>query len=214
MIWPFSIWSKPVGRKNTEAITGMVLLLFMVEHLAGNLLLLSSDPGPYRWYTSTMGHSIVVRVLEVALFALFAVHIGLGLKMRLHFMRMKRTNKFYRPPTNVTTRFVGTTGAAILLFLVIHLWRFFVPNRIVASPTYDLYTDVHAAFSNAWYTGFYVVSMAMLGFHLVHGIRSAVVSFKRLPPPLIKRIRSLASWIAGLVSAGLAYIAVHICMFR
>lgn len=213
MMWPFSVWSKPKGRKNTEAVTGMLLLLFMVEHLGGNLLLLLPDAAPYRWYTINIGASAIVRVFEVLLFVLFVVHIGLGLRMRVYYMRLKRSSKYLRTPSNLTSRFVGTTGAAILIFLVVHLTQFFLPNRVNPIEGYDPYTHVHQTFQHVWYVVFYVVCMAMLGFHLVHGIRSAVVSFKRLPPPLIKRVRSFASLVAGLVSAGLAYIAIHIYLF-
>ena len=76
------------GRKNTEALTGTLLLAFMVEHFLANLMLLIDDPAPYQWYTETLGRALVVRGLEVALFGLFLVHIGIGLHMRLQHRRL------------------------------------------------------------------------------------------------------------------------------
>lgn len=200
----------PVGRKNTEAITGLLLLLFCVEHLAANTMLLLDDPSPYRWYTAVMGRSLIVRGMEVALAVLFVVHIGLGLTMRLHQRRMRRKNPRIPKARSWSTRTVGMTGVVILIFLVVHLQRFAMPNRVLGEMHFDLYSQAHLAFSNPWYTSFYVFSMAALGFHLHHGVRSAVVSFKRIPPAFIPRVRSLAVWTAMIVTVGLAYIAIHI----
>ncbi len=203
-----------IGRKNTEAVTGMLLLLFCVEHLAGNLLLLWPDPAPYHWYTESLGRSIIVRILEVGLFALFIVHIGLGWRMRLHQREIRKKNPRLPRPKDLATRSIGLTGIVILVFLVVHLVRFFVPNRLVREGAFDLYAEAHAAFGSVWYTLFYVLAMAALAFHLRHGIRSAIVSFRRVPPHVIPRLRAIGGWVAVIVPIGLAYIAVHILVMR
>lgn len=198
-----------MGRKNTEALTGALLLLFLVEHLVANSLLLCSNPSPYRWYVSTMGHSLIVRVAEVALFILFLLHIGLGLVMRYHYRKMIYKNPRAKKPKSTATRFVGLTGLLILVFLVVHLQRFFWPNRILSQVDFDLYTQAHLAFSNVWYTLFYTVSMAALALHLKHGIRSAMFSAKFIPASAVPRIRTIGSWVGMIVPLGLAYLAAH-----
>ena len=198
------------GRKNTEALSGTLLLAFMVEHFLANLMLLIDDPVPYQWYTETLGRALVVRGLEVALFGLFLVHIGIGLHMRLQHRRLLRRHPEAPRPKALSTRFVGWTGMIILVFLVVHLWRFFVPNRIQQLPDFDLYHQAHLAFSDPWSVLLYVVSMVALASHLRHGIRSALFSFKFLPKPLLPKIRSVLSWIGFGTSLGLAYIAIHL----
>lgn len=203
-------FTTPMGRKNTEAVTGTLLLFFCAEHLAANLFLLWPDPTPYQWYTESLGRSLLIRIMEVGLFALFFIHIGLGMKMRLHQRRIRKMNPRIPKVTNFATRTVGYTGIVILIFLVIHLARFFVPNRITRPETFDLYAQAHIAFADVWYMLFYVASMAALGFHLRHGIKSALFSFKRLPPSLIPKLRTVGGWMAIIIPAGLAYIAIHI----
>jgi len=198
------------GRKNLEALSGTLLLAFMVEHFLANLMLLWPEAAPYQWYTNTLGRSIVVRGLEVALFALFFVHIGIGLHMRVQHRRLLQRHPEAPRPKAMSTRFVGWTGLIILVFLVVHLWRFFVPNRIEHLEGFDLYQQAHLAFSDLWYTLFYAVSMVALASHLRHGIRSALFSFRFIPKPLLPRIRSVLSWIGFGTSIGLAYIALHI----
>ncbi len=199
------------GRKMVEASTGTLLLAFCVEHVLGNSLLLLSDPAPYRWFTETMGHALAIRIAEVALFALFALHIGLGLYMRRQHQRFLRQHPAKRPQQTISTRLVGWTGMVILIFLVVHLDRFFIPNRFAANgAAADLYTMAHEAFASPWYTLFYVVCMVALASHLHHGIRSAFFSFRFIPPHMVPRVRNSVSRVGLVTPLALAYIAVHI----
>jgi succinate dehydrogenase / fumarate reductase, cytochrome b subunit len=199
------------SRKMIEASTGMLLLVFCVEHVLGNSMLLLSDPEPYRWYTETMGRALLIRIAEVVLFGLFAVHISMGLYMRWQHMRFTRSHPEKRPKQTLSTRLVGWTGAAILIFLVIHLDRFFIPNRFAANgAAADLYTMAHETFASPWYTLFYVVCMVALASHLHHGIRSAFFSFRFIPPHMVPRVRNSVSRVGLVTPLALAYIAVHI----
>lgn len=198
----------PLGRKNLEALSGALLLLFLVEHFIGNSLLLLNDPEPYRWYTTTLGASVVTRVLEGALFTVFITHIVVGLVMRLHHRQIQRRNPKLPKPKNFSTRYVGYTGAIILIFLIIHLLRFFIPNRVLATKGFDLYTEAHAAFASLPYTIFYTLSMIALASHLRHGIRSSLFSFRFIPRAYIARLKTIASWIGVVVPLGLAGIAL------
>lgn len=201
------------SRKMIEASTGMLLLAFCVEHVLGNSMLLLSDPGPYRWYTETMGRALLIRIAEVALFGLFAVHIGVGLYMRWQHMTFVRAHPEKRPKQTLSTRLVGWTGAVILIFLVIHLERFFLRHRFAeegAPP--DVYMMAHEAFASPWYTAFYVVCMVALASHLHHGIRSAFFSFKFIRPSMVPRVRSAVARVGLITPLLLGYIAVHICV--
>lgn len=203
-------FTTPYGRKNLEALTGTALLAFLIEHLAANILLLLNDPSWYQWYTNTLGHSLIVRGLEAVLFATFAIHIGIGLMMRMQYRRMMAKNPRAKRPKDYTSRFVGLTGIIILIFLIIHLWHFFIPNRILVTKDLDLYHQAQSSFSSLWYTLFYVACMVALAMHLKHGIRSALFSFKFIKPSLVPRIRNVVMVVGLLTPLGLAYIAVHI----
>lgn len=205
-----ALFTTPFGRKNLEASTGALLLLFMVEHLVANVMLLWNDSAPYRWYTETLGRAIVVRGMEIGLFLLFAVHIGVGLVMRLYHRKLQRKHPNLPRPKSLSSRFVGWTGTAILLFLVIHLWRFFWPNRVVGVDGFDLYAEARSAFSSVWYTTFYVICMVALASHLHHGIKSALFSFKFIPPKHVPLARKIGAGVGVGTSLGLAYIAVHL----
>lgn len=200
----------PIGRKNLEALSGTLLLLFLIEHLIGNSLLLLSDPGPYNWYTATLGSSWLTRILELALLIVFVTHISVGMVMRAHHRRIQLRNPNLPKPKKLSTRFIGYTGIIILIFLIIHLIRFFVPNRIMSTEGFDLFTEAHIAFSSLLYTMFYVISMIALASHLHHGIGSAMFSFKLIPRKQVPTIRTIGSWIGLVAPLLLGYIAVHL----
>ncbi len=202
---PLSL-TTPLGRKNVEAVTGVLLLLFLVEHLLSNAMLLLTTPTPYLAYVDVMGRQWFVRLLEVLLALLFVTHIGVGARMRYNAWQLRRKRPGIPPPRSITTRFVGLTGAAIFIFLLLHLARFVIPHRAHMAQV-NLYDDAHLAFASLPYTLFYVASMAALGMHLFHGIGSAVVSFPSLPKHRIPALRALARWTAVVVATGLAAIA-------
>src|SRR5690606_39189927 len=80
-----------------------------------------------------------------------------------------------------TSRNMGILGTFIFIFLVIHLRSFWyemhwggIPTATYAGVEYkNLYAVVDAAYESVWFVLLYVVSMALLGFHLFHGFGSA-----------------------------------------
>jgi succinate dehydrogenase / fumarate reductase cytochrome b subunit len=77
---------------------------------------------------------------------------------------------------------------------------------------YDLCKN---AFENPWYSGFYVVSMVLLAFHLAHGVYSG---FQTLGLIVNRRIRSVIQWagalFAFLVPLGFAIIPVYFLVLK
>ena len=174
-----------MGRKIIMSITGLFLCSFLVIHLIGNLQLLSSDGGEaFNTYSAFMSTNRVIRFMEIILVLGFVFHI-------YDAIVLTRRNKAARPidyaeqrPQENSTwssRNMGLLGTVILVFLIIHLYNFFVPARFggldtvyIGEEEYDnLYVEVVAAFSNIWYVIIYVLSMIALAYHLIHGFQSA-----------------------------------------
>jgi succinate dehydrogenase / fumarate reductase cytochrome b subunit len=74
--------------------------------------------------------------------------------------------------TPLWSRTTIVTGSVVFFFLVVHLRMFFVPVRLGSEPVSE-YELVLQAFANPWYTGFYLMAMLLLGYHLRHGFQSA-----------------------------------------
>lgn len=202
-----------VGRKVVMALTGLFLMTFLVVHLAGNLLLLREDGGAaFNAYAEFMSTNPFIRVLEILLFAGFVVHIYQGLYF-IFRERRGRPKGYARnnasANTNIFSRTMRISALVILVFLIVHLRHFFVEHRFLGSPL-TMYESCKLAFENPWYSGFYVVSMVLLAFHLAHGFYS---SFQTLGLIVNRRIERVIRWagaaFAFLVPLGFAIIPLY-----
>ena len=79
-----SLYSSSIGQKLVSAITGLFLCAFLVIHLAGNLLLFKDDGGrAFNEYAASNASNLLMRSLEVVLFAGFLIHIFWGIRLWL-----------------------------------------------------------------------------------------------------------------------------------
>jgi succinate dehydrogenase / fumarate reductase cytochrome b subunit len=171
----FTFINSSVGRKILMSLTGILMCLFLIEHLIGNLLLLKFDGGiAFDQYAHFMGGNPIVRTLEVGLLLLFLIHILNGARIWLT-NRRKREKKYeeYRllDNTKLASRMMNVSASFVFLFLVIHLERFWVPARF-EDPA-SIAALVYSTFRQPLYVSFYIFSLILLGYHLRHGFQSA-----------------------------------------
>ncbi len=199
-------------RKVVMAITGLFLIIFLVEHLAGNFLLLKPDGGEaFNAYSKFMTSNPLIRIMEVVLFAGFIFHIVDGLILTIK-NRQSRPIKYRvqkpSPDSSWVSRNMGLTGAVIFVYLVIHLRSFFVEHRILHNdaPMDEL---VKNAFENPLYSAFYVVAMVILGLHLSHGFSSAFQTLGLRHKSYFNVINIIGKAYAILIPAGFASIPIY-----
>lgn len=166
------------------ALTGLFLILFLVVHLIGNLQLLKSDNGEaFNIYAQFMTSNPLIVAISYVNYAFILIHI-------IWSIILTRRNRAARGPVGYalnknsshwTSRNMGILGTFIFIFLVIHLRSFWYEMHWGGIPTAqydgqeykDLYAVVASAYSQIGYVLLYVVSMALLAFHLFHGFGSA-----------------------------------------
>jgi succinate dehydrogenase / fumarate reductase cytochrome b subunit len=169
-----------IGRKLVMALTGLFLCSFLVVHLLGNLLLFRNDGGmAFNQYSTFMSTNLVIRTIEIGLFASLLIHGFVGIRLWL-------ANRAVRPQqyavsgasetSPLASRITFVTGGIIFFFLVVHLRTFFFPSRFGGSEP-SMYDAVKQAFASPLYSGFYVVALVVLGYHLRHGFQSAFQTF-------------------------------------
>ncbi len=207
-----SAFSYSVGRKVVMALTGLFLIVFLVEHLIGNFLLLKADGGAaFNEYSASMVHNLLIRVVEVLLFASIIIHVVDGVQLTLSARRKRRRRYAVRSGSGSwAARNMIVTGAVVLVFLVVHLYTFFVPYRIVGTER-TLYDLVVAAFASPAYTAFYVVAFVFLGFHLKHAFVSSFQTLGLRHP----KYDGLIEWAGRLyaVLVPLGYVVIAAAMY-
>lgn len=184
MNWFSRLLSSTLGRKLLMALTGLFLILFLIVHLIGNLQLLKSDDGhAFNVYAKFMTSNPVIVTISYLNYTCILVHVIWAI-MLTRTNRAARGSERYAVNKNSspwTSRNMGILGTLIFIFLVIHLRGFWAEMHWGGIPvkTYegvevkDLYAVVDLAYSSVWYVVLYVVSMAVLAFHLWHGFASS-----------------------------------------
>jgi succinate dehydrogenase / fumarate reductase cytochrome b subunit len=185
MSWVTKTLDSTLGRKLLMALTGLFLILFLVVHLAGNLQLLAGDGGDaFNVYAESMATNPLIRAVSILNFSFIALHV-------IYAILLSRHNKKARPVAYAVTnpsanstwasRNMGILGTVIFIFILVHLrgfWyrlKFGTPEKVMIDGVEykNAYIIVEEAFKNPIYSGFYVLSMIFLAFHLYHGFASA-----------------------------------------
>jgi succinate dehydrogenase / fumarate reductase cytochrome b subunit len=200
-----------IGKKLLMALTGLFLIGFLVAHLAGNLTLFAdSDGGAMAAYAQKLADlGPLLWIAEIGLFALFIVHLGLGMRaaMENRDARPARykdaTPKGGRSPASVT---MIATGVVILIFLVVHLIDFRLADGVLAHPQpATLAKVVVDRLSSPLGAAIYFLAMLALGLHLWHAFQSALQTLGLRHPAYDRSIRNfgaaLAVVVAGLFAA-------------
>jgi len=184
MNWFTRLLSSTLGRKLLMALTGLFLILFLIVHLIGNLQLLKSDGGrAFNVYAEFMTSNPVIVTVSYVNYTCILVHViwALMLTQRNRAARGSEGYAVIKNSSPWTSRNMGILGTFILIFLVIHLKGFWYEMHWggISKANYegrevkDLFAVVDMAYSNVWYVTLYVVSMAILAFHLWHGFASS-----------------------------------------
>ncbi len=210
--------SSSIGSKFLIALTGLFLFLFLVGHLAGNLLfMLGADA--FNNYAHALISNPLILVAEGGLIAIFLLHSFKTVTMFVANRRArpdryaakkwaKTKNDRSRKTLSSTTMIL--TGTITLLFLVTHLATFkYGPYYETTEGIRDLYRLQFAVFSNPGYVAFYLVAMGVIGFHLWHGISSAAQSFGVDSPRWTPRLIWTGRVFTVAVSLGFALLPIY-----
>jgi succinate dehydrogenase / fumarate reductase, cytochrome b subunit len=184
MNWFTNFFSSTIGRKVVMALTGLFLILFLVIHLIGNLQLLNDDNGQsFNVYAQFMTSNPLIKIISYVNYILILVHIiwSIMITRRNRRARGPESYALNNNSSHWTSRNMGILGTFIFIFLVIHLRSFWyemhwggIPTATYEGSEYkNLFAVVDAAYSNIWFVLLYVVSMALLAFHLFHGFGSS-----------------------------------------
>ncbi len=138
-----------------------------------------------------MGTNLIIRTMEIVLFLGLIIHIIDGLMLffqnrkarpvKYAFEKSSASSKWY-------SRSMALLGTLILLFLIMHLYHFWLKSRITGLTVIpqhiiyeghryeDLFGEMKFVFQHAWVVVLYVLGCFSLFWHLLHGFRSAFQS--------------------------------------
>jgi succinate dehydrogenase / fumarate reductase cytochrome b subunit len=207
------------------ALSGLVLVLFVVGHMAGNLKIfagINPASGDYKIddygrFLRTMGaemlgESGVLWLVRVVLLACLVVHAVSGILLARANRAAKPEGykvKSYRS-ANAASLTMIYGGLFLLFFVVFHILHFTTGTLHWSFVEGEVYANVWQSFRNFLTAAFYVVAMALLALHLYHGTWSMFQTLGVDTPRWNKGLRTLAKVVAVTIFVGFSAVPVSI----
>ncbi|MBX6765895.1 MAG: succinate dehydrogenase cytochrome b subunit [Actinomadura rubrobrunea] len=217
-----AIYRSTVGKKAVMAVTGAILVLYLIAHMVGNLKIFfgAEDFNHYAHWLRTIGtpavpQRTVLTLIEAVLAASVVLHMwsAVSLARRASAARpvkYQAKRKSHAQGYAVHTMRYG--GVIILLFVIWHLLDLTFHAVNPEGPDATPYERMVADFApERWYiTLWYVLAVVMVGLHLRHGIWSAFQTLGLRTARSDGALRGLANALAAVVTAGFVSVPLSI----
>jgi succinate dehydrogenase / fumarate reductase cytochrome b subunit len=206
-----------VALKALMAVTGLILIGYLLAHMYGNLKIFSGEAAfnEYAHHLRTLGepllpHTGALWVIRVVLLASVLAHMYAAFSLWARARQARGgVQRYYsrRARGGVQRTYASFTlrwgGVVIALFVVYHLmhltWNIVAPG----GPAPEPYDRVVNGFQIWSVVLIYTVAMVAVGFHLRHGIWSALSTLGANVSSLARRrLNLLAYAVAGAVTIG------------
>jgi succinate dehydrogenase / fumarate reductase cytochrome b subunit len=210
--WLGHTLSSSIGKKALMAVTGLLLIGFLIEHVFGNLFLYAGE-GPFDGYVALfkrLGPGLYV--LEAGLFLLFAAHIYLGVRVSMenHEARSRGYHvRNTRGQATVSSTTMLITGLLVLAYLVKHIVDFRLNEHFEEAP----FERVRELLSHPVHALVYVAAAIALTFHLAHALRSACQSLGLSHPKLTPLLERISVALALLIGLGFMSFPLYFWLF-
>ena len=194
------------------AVTGVILFLFVVGHLLGNLQIFAGPErlNAYAAFLKSTGE--ILWAVRVVLLVALVLHIVAAVQVSLASKRARPIP--YAVKKNVETGYAARTmlwsGPLIFVYVVYHLAMFtFLATGPGYSPT-DVYRNEVLAFRVPAISAVYVLAIVFLGMHLYHGAWSMLHTLGASNPRYRVLRRKVAPAVAIAITVG--YIAIPVAV--
>jgi succinate dehydrogenase cytochrome b subunit len=203
-----SLTGSSIGRKMIVAVTGLILMIFVVGHLLGNLqIFLGPDwVNGYAQHLRDLGP--LLWLVRAILLLTVILHIYFTIQLAIENRRARPADNAEREYVKATfaSRHMVVSGLVVLAFIIFHLLHFtgrrFDPHfpLLKNDPLnhYDVFSMMVYGFRNPYVSAFYLVGLFLLTLHLTHGASSFLQSLginNRVWTPTLARAARIFAWL-------------------
>ena len=213
-------FSSLITTKLVIGVTGILLFLYLILHIAGNLMVfLGQDT--FNRYSYMLVSNPLVAPVEIGLVAVVLIHLFKAIRMTMQ-------NRVARPTPYAMKKMAGGTsqkslasstmiftGLALLIFIPIHVAMFKYGPEYAYGTTgiRDLYRLEVENFSSPVAVALYILAMVFVGLHLWHGVGSSFQSLGLAGPRFTPAVRAIGKTFAVLIAGGFIAIAVWVFLY-
>lgn len=199
-----------IGKKIVMAVTGIMLVGFVVAHVIGNLQLYLPPHGgeypidAYGKFLRTFLHGGGIWIARAGLLTAVLLHIWAAWTLTLMNLAARPVGYQTLKPlaSTFSSRWMRVSGSVVLVFIIYHLLHFTVGT---VHPNFEhghVFHNVVTGFQVPWVSGFYIVAMLCLASHLSHGIWSMLQTLGLSHPRYNGLRKALAAILTVLVIGG------------
>ena len=227
MSWLITFLRSSIGRKLVMSLTGLFLITFLLVHLIGNLQLLYNDGGEaFNIYAYFMTHNPLIKTVSYGLYFFILLHAVQGILLAVQNKSAKGSKYAVskETPGSWASKNMALLGILILAFIFLHMGDFWLKMKMgqldmVEYEGYDyavkdLYARVNMAFAELWIVVCYLIGLAALAFHLIHGFGSAFQTLGLRHKKYTPLIHGVGVAYSILIPIGFAIIPLYVYFIK
>ena len=217
-----ALWRSQIGKKIVMAVTGIVLIGFVIAHMIGNLKIFegANEINAYSRFLREVGqpelsYGQLLWLVRIVLLVCVALHIIAALQLTR--MSWAARPDGYTVKRELETTFAGRMmrwgGVVLAAFVIFHLFHMtgglvgFEPGQFRHLAVYQ---NVLAAFAVWPVAIFYIVAMGALCLHLTHGIWSMLQTLGWSTARNEAMLKIVSNVIGIAVFLGFSYVPVAV----
>ncbi len=204
------------------AITGLIMILYLIAHLLGNLSIFNGQDSINAYGSILRRIGPLLWLIRLVMLVAFLVHVYYAVLLTIQNREARSVP--YRIKKSLSSTFASRnmiwTGLVIALYVIYHLLNFTVPlihpelsasRNIDITGRPDIFSMVVMNFRIITNNIVYIVAIIALALHLSHGIQSLIQTFglnSEKTLPLMIRSGGIMSilFLMGFISIPIAVI--------
>ncbi|MER5495816.1 MULTISPECIES: succinate dehydrogenase [unclassified Streptomyces] len=214
-----TIWDSSVGKKTVMAVSGLVMLLYLVVHMLGNLKIFfgADEFNHYAHWLRTLGEPFLhyewaLWIVRLVLVAAVVLHAVSAYQLSRRDIRARPAKYVHRRPrAGYATRTMRWGGIILGLFIVWHILDLTTgtahPGGFQPGHPYQNVVDTFST----WYGNtVYIAAVLALGFHVRHGFWSAAQTLGAGNAARDRALKALANALALVLTLGFISVPVAV----
>ncbi|TXS49152.1 succinate dehydrogenase [Streptomyces sp. t39] len=214
-----TIWGSTVGKKTVMAVSGLIMLGYLVAHMFGNLKIFfgAEEFNAYGHWLRTMGapvlhHSWALWLVRVLLLAAVVGHAVSAYQLSRRDIRARPTAYVHkRARASYATRTMRWGGVVLALFIVWHILDLTTghahPGGFQEGHPYQNVVDTFST----WYGNtVYIAAVVAMGLHVRHGFWSAAQTLGAGNAARDRALKAVANLLALALTAGFVSVPVAV----
>ncbi|GLF92799.1 succinate dehydrogenase cytochrome b subunit [Streptomyces yaizuensis] len=213
-----TFWGSTVGKKTVMAVSGLIMLGYLVAHVVGNLKVFfgPEEFNAYGHWLRTMGAPVLHR--EWALWGVRLLLVAAVVAHAVSAYQLSRLDRRARPTAYVhrrrrasyATRTMRWGGVIIALFIVWHILDLTTLTVNENAEHGRPYENIVATFSTWYGNVIYLTAMIAVGLHVRHGFWSAAQTLGAGSARRDRALRATANGLALVLTAGFCAVPVAV----